>query len=812
MKKLFTLFFVILAIAAWSQKRTAQQAWIDQDGHMQVRDVLISEADYLEMEMQKSEYEQLANWPKRIAAHPNFKNFRGVTLADITGDGMDEILVASFGRLYAYKGNGDLLWSLQLTGTAIYPPSVADVTGNGELELVQLTGGVPNNGRAYVIDKDGNVLPGWPVSIGNQWLLSAPALADLDGNGQMEIVFGVRTVNEIHVLKADGSNFNENWPVELASIPAFTPSLGDINNDGEMNIIAGASNGTLYAFTLNAGLLPGFPVAAANTSFSYQSPLLADLDGDSLLSIVGATHGDAPQYYVRKSDGTYREGWPVAVPGGGWTYSPPTLADITGDSIFEIFVSKPIGDAVQPMLFGYNEAGEMLPGFPISKSGGLESFISVADIDGDGQHDLIFGSNMMVDGKGFIHAWKTDGAGQLPGFPLRPDGFTFMNGANLGDVTGDGLLNLVALTYEQTFSASDSALINVWNLGITVEEADVLFGTYKGNNTRSGLMTMSVEEPEPVFASFRFSNASFNSRDEHVKLWYNDSVLIDNAFFRYASDLLQIKVNEPFELSISFGEGEDLVIVYTETLEMEEDDLWMVFFAGDNPEGPAKDGDFPAGFYIYEDFKLHADDPESYDMLFFDAFNHPDFSANYVLHYSEGSIELGNFQGEYRGYYTTSVGGIQVDILTEEGQWALANEFQFFTGFEPGDALTFVIANEISIYPIVFLLPKSGGEFIEPGLVINNVEENDLAASELHIFPNPVMDHFEVSFKAHKPGNLNFELYDALGRKVVVQEHQVIQTGLNLLKISRPDLLGSGIYFLKLHLGDRVYTGKVMLK
>jgi hypothetical protein len=593
MKKLFTLLFIVLLSNAWAQERVAQQAWLDEDGQVQVKEILIPEAEYLYYQNQKSDYEQLENWPKRIAAHPNFKNFRGVTLADITGDGIDEILVASFSRLYAYKGNGDLLWSLQLTGTATYPPSVADVTGNGQLELVQLTGGIPNNGRAYVVDKDGNVLPGWPVSIGNQWLLSAPALADLDGNGQMEIIFGVRTVNEIHVLKADGTNFNDNWPVVLSSIPAFTPSVGDINNDGEMNIIAGASNGTLYAFTPNAELLPGFPVATANTSFSYQSPLLADLDGDSLLSIVGATHGNAPEYYVRNSDGTYRDGWPVAVPGGGWTYSPPTLADLTGDSIYEIFVSKPIGEAVEPMLFGYNEAGEMLPNFPITKSGGLESFISVADIDKDGEHDLIFGSNMMVDGKGFIHAWKTDGSGQLPGFPLRPDGFTFMNGANLGDVTGDGMLNLVALSYEQTFSPSDSAVINVWNLGITLEEANVLFGTYKGNNTRNGFMTMEEEEPGPdTFL------VTFNLNLSQVEDYFNpdvDEFFITGSMFEWAVPGIQP--------DLQLMERVDDSMIYTRTIELTPGEYEFKYFLNEGWEGGEWEGE-PNHEFVLENVDL----------------------------------------------------------------------------------------------------------------------------------------------------------------------------------------------------------------
>ena len=487
---------VFFALNAFPQIE-AQKAYLDEDGRVFTKKVQAHNLDPMTGLLDDT-YTQPEPWPIKVAAHPNFKSFRGVTLADIDGDGVEDILVAAFNQLHVFKGNGDLIWSFTLTGTATYPPSVADVTGDGNLEIVQLTGGIPNNGRAYLFNSDGEVMSGWPLNFNNNWILSAPALADLDGNGQMEIVFGVRTLNEIHVVKADGSPFNENWPVELSGTPAFTPSIGDVDDDGQLDIIASASNGTLYAFYLDGELKPGFPVQAPSTGFSYQSPLLVDFDEDGKFSIVGATHGDAPEYYIREHDGTYREGWPVPVPGGGWTYQPPTVVDINEDGGFEIFTGKPVGETPEPMLFGFDEAGEMLDNFPISKAGGLEGFISVADIDGDGVLDLIFGSNMMVEGQGFIHAYKTDGSGEIDGFPLRPEGFTFMNGANLGDVTGDGNLNLVALSYEQTFSTTDSTLINVYDMGISLADAKVRFGTYKGSNTRTGLV-VPYEEPDTQY-------------------------------------------------------------------------------------------------------------------------------------------------------------------------------------------------------------------------------------------------------------------------------------------------------------------------
>ena len=487
---LITISILIVQHQLMAQQ-TAHKAFLDEEGRVFTKEIQLTGYD----RQQAPKMEQVSPWPIKVPAHPNFKSFRGVTLADIDGDGVDDILIAASNKLHVFKGNGDMIWSFTLTGTATYPPSVADVTGDGNLEIVQLTGGIPNNGRAYLFNAQGEVMTGWPLNFNNQWILSAPALADIDGDGQMEIVFGIRTVNELHVVKADGSPMNENWPIVLSGIPAFTPSIGDLDGNGQLDIIASASNGTLYAFDLNGQNKPGFPVQAPSTGFSYQSPLLVDFDDNGTLSIVGATHGNLPEYYVREHDGAYRTGWPVSVPNNDWTYHPPTVVDINDDGNYEVFTAKPVSDFPLPMLFGFDDEGEMLEHFPIEKAGGLEGFLSVADIDGDGTLDLIFGSNLMVEGEGFIHAYKTDGSGEIEGFPLRPDGFTFMNGANLGDVTGDGMLNIVALSYELNFSPNDSTLINVWDMGIPIEQADIRFGTYKGSNTRSGLI--GVQEPAP---------------------------------------------------------------------------------------------------------------------------------------------------------------------------------------------------------------------------------------------------------------------------------------------------------------------------
>ncbi|OAB81693.1 T9SS type A sorting domain-containing protein [Cochleicola gelatinilyticus] len=499
---LITAFFLAALISVNAQEPMGKMASLNDDGTISVTSVPLSSFSNTQESLLPADLMFSFGKP----ANPQIKNSRGVTLADVNNDGTEEIIYGINTTLYVLNGDGTVLFEKAVEGPILLPPTVVDLNDDGTVEIIINTGYPTTVGRVYLTDNEGNDLPGWPLNFENKWMINAPAVADVDGNGTLDIVTGERfgsTQGFVHALNMDGTEINDGWPVEIPATPAFTPSIGDVDNDGSNDVVIAASSGGMYVFNSDGEVLDGFPVVDPAVKYSYQSPILANVDDDDELEIIGSNHGDAAAFYVMNHDGTYADGWPIARP--GWTFSPATVLDIDGDDVFEIFMSdrdSSTDGSDLPTVYGLTPEGENIANFPIEKYGGTEGVLSIADINNDDVLDIIFPSTLTdAEGLGFIHAYAMDGSGELDGFPLRPYGFTFLNGAVLGDVDNDGMLDLTANTYTLNFGADvDSTFVNTYNLNVPYNADKILRNGYKGNNTRDGLVTLDVTLATPDFS------------------------------------------------------------------------------------------------------------------------------------------------------------------------------------------------------------------------------------------------------------------------------------------------------------------------
>lgn len=477
MKKLSLLFLALLSLSVVAQaQRTVTRAFIDDEGTIRTEKVLDAQ---LPPEARDG-LTPMPGFPLSFGSNTTYKPMRGLTLADLNNDGADEIILCHNDEINVIDGQGNVLWTQPLAGgMGQYPASVGDLNNDGMLEIVALSAYGNARGGINVFDTNGNILLSQITN--NDPLICAPVIADLNNDGTLEIIFNGRgrasaSISAgIHVWNLQGEEM-DGFPFEMPSTPSFTPTLADIDGDGFLEIFT-ATTSALYCISHTGQELYTVDGQEAY-KYSYQSPLVVDFEGDGNWSLVGACHGDNPNHYVRDAHtGEYRLGWPKPV--SSWTYSAPTV--VKNDDEYAIFMGM---SGEGNVFYQYDPDGNIAPGFPLNLSSGIEGFITVADIDGDGENEIITDFNIMEDGLGYIRAWEMDGTEVTEGFPLRPQGLSYMNGANFGDIDGDGQLEMVTLTYVQNFSPDDPVYVTAYALNQPVE--NLVFGTYKGSNDRMG--------------------------------------------------------------------------------------------------------------------------------------------------------------------------------------------------------------------------------------------------------------------------------------------------------------------------------------
>lgn len=464
--------------------------------------------------MQKSETAQLSGWPKAFTRNLYYTNARGVCLSDINADGNDEIIFGADTVIYAFSGDGNMLWHTGLEGIAYYPPSCADIDDDGEPEILMYTRAPAGQSTSYfyIFDKFGNVRDGFPKSYSSTALMmGCPVIADFDGDRQMEIIvakFGT-SQSKLYVYEPDGS-VRSGFPTNIPGRFCVTPSVGYDYRIGKMvdSVIILNTTAAFYALDLNGNVIDGFPVQDEGVKYSYQSPLICHTADKTVY--VGASHGDNSIFYSLEQNGQYTENWPIQTYGNAWTYTAPTAAGL-GDSFdFYLFSQR----EMEATIHAIRPDGSYFDGFPVARDNGDEGGsegVTTLMYSMDLSKVYIFGTSISTDasGVGYVHIFEANpdmsDFHETAESPLRVPGMSFMSAANLGDVNGNGKLDIVVQTYDQMGEGTDSIHISVFETDYDYNP-NYMYGTYKGGNYRCGFVTpfvvdASVEENQALVSS-----------------------------------------------------------------------------------------------------------------------------------------------------------------------------------------------------------------------------------------------------------------------------------------------------------------------
>ncbi len=278
-------------------------------------------------------------WNEAVGARPDgFPEgvIASVAAGDVTGDGRPELVVPAMdNRIWVLRGDGSVLDSAWVDDSIWSSPALADVDGDGDLEIFFGSCATPGGpvdhagGVLWSFDvRDGKLVERWRRYLGDIGA-SSPAIGDVDGDGVPDVVTGTGNnglpgSRQVHAYRATDGAPLTGWPVTLGGDTISSPAIGDLDGNGSLDVVIGTRDGKVNALRGNGSLLWSVSPERAGEGGGeiVASPIIADLNGDGA-NDVAVGNGWAT-FTLRGSDGS-RLSAPLSI---GWTYqNAPAVGD-----------------------------------------------------------------------------------------------------------------------------------------------------------------------------------------------------------------------------------------------------------------------------------------------------------------------------------------------------------------------------------------------------------------------------------------------------------------------------------------------------
>lgn len=359
-------------------------------------------------------------------------SFGGAAVADVDGDGRLEVAFATYfgdSAVHVLRGaDGHEVWKYQ-GGEECLDASLrfSDINGDGKLELVVP---VSNSSLLLAFDAAGGKLL-WKYEAGyGECTDTPPAIVDVDGDAKPEIVIGTFK-GHLHIVRGADGTLARKLKVAPGAVQSC-PLVLDLNGDGVTDFVAANFRGDhrVHAVDGKTGAELWFVQAGDHM---YHGPSLGDLDGDGQLEMaIGAYDGKIRAFRAR--DGEVL--WTVA-PGDRYFMSPTAMADVDGDGRPEVL-------AASQRISAIRSDGSILWSVAADESNGFESVtrgVSVADLDGDGGPDVAYlnskGLFRVLRGRDGARLYEYDAAKAVDQ-PIVQNS----HGVTIADLDADGKLDV----------------------------------------------------------------------------------------------------------------------------------------------------------------------------------------------------------------------------------------------------------------------------------------------------------------------------------------------------------------------------------
>ncbi|MCX5944141.1 MAG: FG-GAP-like repeat-containing protein [Cyanobacteria bacterium] len=489
---------------------------------------------------------------------PDVGNLAKPTLVDIDSDGdFDLFIGGADGNTYFFSNTGSAS-SAAFTGSSIgfdlptvgtiAAPAFADIDGDGDLDLF-----IGNyDGNTFFFENTGSAssasfaTAATDMVLANTGYSASPALADIDGDGDLDLFIGGYYGNTLFLENTGSSGIrstNDNGSYGIGSVIAIAVPFSEVvtvtgspelvletgSTDRTAIYVSGSGTNTLvFSYTVQAGDRSSDLDLADRSALTITNGSIQDGAGnDASLSLpapgtsgsLGATsalvidavgptgtlnHANSMPAYAATSANPF-DSTNVGLSAA------PSLIDIDADGDLDLFV----GNFAGKTLFFRNSGSSANPSYEMASSNALgitdvrlAASPEFADIDGDGDFDLFVGD---LDGN--THFFRNSGSNSAPGFeqdvmnPFAISDASIYASPSFADIDGDGDLDLFTgnrygntIFFLNTGSTADPAYGPARNnpFGITQQnivsnphladidgdgDLDLFVSTYNGNTS-----------------------------------------------------------------------------------------------------------------------------------------------------------------------------------------------------------------------------------------------------------------------------------------------------------------------------------------
>ncbi|MCC6665900.1 MAG: VCBS repeat-containing protein [Polyangiaceae bacterium] len=298
---------------------------------------------------------------------------------NIDGKPGNEVVGCSGKTVTAFDGAGKVIWTSPTIGCRA--PALADLDGDGSVEVV-VEGGILNG-------KDGTLKHAFPTGV------SIPSVSDLDGDGKLDITNGGLAYRGDGTLLANSTH------------PSSWSAVGDLDKDGKPEIVGiDPSTGSrrMHIWRVKSGA-PGYELVRAPFDIHETAPsnpcghtagggppTIADFNGDgtpdvALAGSIAYVIFDGKKLMTPTTATKDTLLWQSVTQDCSSAATGSSVFDFNGDGKAEAVYSDEIYLRVYDGATG-NELWKTC-----NTTGTLIEYPVVADVDNDGQADIVVASN-----------------------------------------------------------------------------------------------------------------------------------------------------------------------------------------------------------------------------------------------------------------------------------------------------------------------------------------------------------------------------------------------------------------------------------